>query len=127
MALAVSASAGRTASPPAAEVSALAGTWRGQSICVTDDPACHNETVIYYVRDVPDRPDLVVIQADKIVGGKAITMGTGQWQYDRGRQTLQWRMPERVWLLEITGNRMAGTLKLSDGRIFRKITLEKAP
>jgi hypothetical protein len=108
-----------------AETSSVAGTWRGESVCVTDAAACHDESVVYYIRDVPDRPDLVFIQADKIVDGKAVTMGTGQWQYDRTRHTLEWRMPQQVWLLTITGNRIEGTLKRADGTVFRKVMLEK--
>src|SRR6516225_11070244 len=80
-----------SASLVSAEASHVAGVWRGASVCVTDAPACHNEDVVYYIKDVPDRPDLVLIQADKIVDGKAITMGTGQWHYDRAQHTLEWR------------------------------------
>ncbi len=87
--------------------------------------SCRNETVVYYIKNVPDRPDLVIIQADKIVEGKAITMGTGQWQYNRAQRTLEWRMPQQVWLLKVTGNRIDGTLTLSDKTVFRKVTLEK--
>jgi hypothetical protein len=54
-----------------AEASGVAGTWRGESLCVTDAPACHNESVVYYIKDVPDQPDLVLIQADKIVDAEA--------------------------------------------------------
>jgi hypothetical protein len=92
---------------------------------VTDTSACHNESVVYYVKDVPDRPEVVLIQADKIVDGKAVTMGTGPWQHDRARQTLEWRSPQHVWLLKITGNRMEGTLTLADKTVFRKMTLAK--
>jgi hypothetical protein len=52
-------------------------------------------------------------------------MGTGQWQYDRTQHTLEWRMPQQVWLLKVTGNRIDGTLTLSDKTVFRKMTLEK--
>src|SRR5215471_12924071 len=108
-----------------AETSGLAGTWRGDSICATEASACQNERVVYYLKDVPNRPDLVLIQADKIVDGKPITMGTGEWQYDRVRSTLEWRMPKQVWLLKITGSRMEGTLTLTDGTVFRNMILKK--
>ncbi len=108
-----------------AEASSIAGTWRGESVCVTDTSACRNESVVYYIKDVPDRPDLVLIQADKIVDGKAITMGTGQWQHDRVQRTLEWRTRQQVWLLKIMGNRIEGTLTLADKTVFRKMTLEK--
>jgi hypothetical protein len=107
-----------------AEAPSIAGIWRGESVCMTGT-SCRSETVVYYIKNVPDRPDLVIIQADKIVEGKAITMGTGQWQYDRAQHTLEWRMPQQVWLLKVTGNRIEGTLTLSDKTVFRKMTLEK--
>lgn len=80
---------------------------------------------MYYIKNVPNHPDLVFIQADRIVDGKPVTMGTGQWQYDRVRSTLEWRMPRQVWLLKITRSRMEGTLKLTDGTVLRNMTLEK--
>ena len=109
----------------AAELSGLAGTWRGDSVCATEASACHNERVVYYIKDVPNSPNLVSIQADKIVEGKPITMGTGEWQYDRVKSNLEWRMAKQVWLLQITGSRMEGTMKLMDGTVLRKMSLKK--
>ena len=82
-------------------------------MCVTDAPACHNEDVVYYIKDVPDRDDVVFIQADKLVDGNVITMGAGQWQHDRKRHTLEWSTPKQVWLLKVAGNRIEGTLTLA--------------
>jgi hypothetical protein len=108
-----------------AEASGVAGTWRGESVCTTNAPACRNESVVYYVEDIPDRPDFVIIKADKIVNGKPITMGTSEWQHVRAQHTLEWRTPEQVWLLKVIGNRIEGTLIRADKAVFRKITLEK--
>ena len=94
-------------------------------VCSVRAAMAAGESVVYYIKDVPDRPDLVQIQADKIVDGKAITMGTGPWQYDRPQQTLELRSPQRVWVLKITANRMEGTLTLADKTVFRKLTLFK--
>jgi hypothetical protein len=92
---------------------------------VTSSTACHYEDVVYYIKDVPERPDLVFIEADKIVNGKAITMGTGQWQYDRVQHTLDWRMPEQRWHLKISGDRIEGVLNRMDGTVVRKMVLQK--
>ena len=108
-----------------AETSGLVGTWRGYSDCATAASACHNEQVVYYIKDLPNRPTLVFIQADKIVEGKPITMGTGEWQYDRARSTLKWQLPKQVWLLKITGNEMEGTLTLADGTVVRNMSLRR--
>jgi hypothetical protein len=102
-----------------------AGVWRGGSLCTNTASACRNETVVYYIRDVPGHPDLLFVRADKIVDGKAITMGSGNWQYDRTRQTIEWRMPQQVWLLRLDADRIQGTLTLADGSVFRKMTLKK--
>lgn len=103
----------------------MAGTWRGQSVCVTDAPGCHNENVVYYIKEVPDRVDVVFIQADKVVEGKAVTMGSGQWLYDRTQHTLELNTPQRVWVLKIAETHIEGTLTLADKSIFRKMTLDK--
>jgi hypothetical protein len=106
--------------------SPAAGVWRGESLCTdTASASCRNETVIYYIRDILDRPNAVLIRADKVVDGKAITMGTGKWQYDRTRQTIEWHMPQQVWLLRLDGDRIDGTLRLADGTIVREIRLKK--
>ncbi len=109
----------------AAQASDVAGTWRGESLCATEASACHNEKVVYYIKDVADRPAAVMIQADKIVDGKAITMGTGEWQYDRVAHSLEWRSPRQVWHLQVNGNWIEGTLTLEDKTVFRKMTLKK--
>jgi hypothetical protein len=75
----------------------VVGVWRGDSICTTDAPACHNESVVYYIRSVPDKPQVLFVQADKIVGGKAITMGSGEWELDTAGKTLTLRSEQRSW------------------------------
>ena len=61
----------------------LTGVWRGESICVQQGTACNNEHVVYYIDAIPDHPDQVQIRADKIVNGKAITMGTESMAFRR--------------------------------------------
>jgi hypothetical protein len=80
---------------------------------------------VYFIKDIPGRPELVMIQADKVVGGKNVTMGTGEWNYDRSRHVLEWRMPKLVWSMKIMGDRMEGTLTMADDTVFRKMTLTK--
>jgi hypothetical protein len=108
-----------------AEESDIAGVWRGESLCAAGLPACHDERVVYYIKHVSDRPDVVIIQADKIVNGKPVTMGTGEWHFDRDAGVLEWKMPQQVWLLKRMGSRMEGTLKRTDGTTLRNMTLQK--
>jgi hypothetical protein len=101
------------------------GVWRGESICTTAASACTNEKVIYYIDPVPNRSDMVQIRADKIVDGKAVTMGTSQWQYDSEKGTLTWETAGRVWRLAVNGNRIDGTLTVPPATLFRRVRLQK--
>jgi hypothetical protein len=102
------------------------GVWRGESVCVGDAAsACKDEKVVYYIEAVADKADSVLVRADKIVDGKAITMGSGPWEYNRAMHTLSWTTPQRVWLLTISGKRMEGTLTLPGNVVVRRTTLTK--
>jgi hypothetical protein len=101
------------------------GIWRGESLCTTDAPSCKNETVVYYIEAIAEKPDQMFIRADKIVDGKAITMGSGPWEYSQAKQTLSWQAQQRLWLLNITGKRIDGTLTLPGNVIVRRMTLKK--
>jgi len=109
----------------APQTAGLTGVWHGESICVQQGTACNNEHVAYYIEAIPNHPDQVQIRADKIVNGKAITMGSGPWDFDADHQTLKWKTPRQIWLLSIEGGRMEGTLALTDGTLIRKMTLQK--
>jgi hypothetical protein len=102
------------------------GVWRGESLCTSSKPsACKNEKVVYYIEAAANRSDQVMIRADKIVDGQAVTMGEGPWDYDAAKHTLGMGPDGRRWLLKIAGKRIDGTLTMSDGEIFRKMTLTK--
>jgi hypothetical protein len=102
-----------------------AGTWRGESKCATDAPSCHDEQVVYSIEAIPHRPNQLLIRADKIVDGRAITMGTGPWTYDERRQTLSFESSGRLWLLSIDRNRIDGTLTVDGTILFRRMTLTR--
>ena len=101
------------------------GVWRGESVCVGDSSSCKDEKVVYYIEAVADKPNAMFIRADKIVDGKAITMGSGPWEFNRAKHTLSWETPQRVWLLTINGKRMEGTLTLPGNIVVRRMTLTK--
>src|SRR5262249_33847674 len=42
-------------------------TWKGESICVGNRPACKNEIVVYRFEAVDGKPDTVLLLADKII------------------------------------------------------------
>jgi len=101
------------------------GVWRGESMCAGDSSSCKDEKVVYYVEAVADKSDSVFIRADKIVDGKAITMGSGPWEYNRAKHTLSWATQQRVWLLTINDKRIEGTLTLPGNVVVRRMTLTK--
>ena len=101
------------------------GVWRGESKCMTGAPACHDEQVVYYITAIPDRTGFMSVRADKIVDGKAITMGTGQWTWDSKRQTLLMEWKGRVWLVSMHGDHMDGTLTMADKTVFRRMSLTR--
>lgn len=106
--------------------SSAAGVWRGESLCTkAASAACRNETVVYSIRGIAHHPDALLIRADKVVDGKAVTMGTGEWEYDAARQSIEWHMPQQVWLLRLHGDRIHGTLTLADGTVIRDMSLKK--
>ncbi len=107
----------------AADTPSPAGIWRGESKCTTDASACHDEHVVYYVEAVAGRPDQLSIRADKIVDGKAITMGSGPWNYDVKKQTITFESNGRLWLLAVHGDHIDGTLTVDGTVVFRHMML----
>jgi hypothetical protein len=101
------------------------GTWRGESKCTTDAPACHDEHVVYYIETIPDTPGQVKVRADKIVDGNTITMGVEPWIYDSKRQELSFESSGRLWLLTLHGDQIDGTLTMPDKVVFRHMTLTR--
>src|SRR4051794_23364345 len=59
---------------PAAPAPVL-GTWRGTSICTVRPSACNDETVVLHI-SAGDAPDAFVVQANKVVNGQELDMGT---------------------------------------------------
>ena len=103
------------------------GKWEGESLCTVKPSACHDETVVYEFSAAGDSKDHVVVNADKIVDGKALNMGTLDCKYADDRHTITCDLPGRgVWRFTADGDAMTGTLKLSDGTVFRKVTAKRA-
>lgn len=108
------------------EASRFSGTWRGDSICVAKNTACHDEVVVYRIQKLPAR-DHVTISADKIVDGRAINMGSLPFQYDQQSQSWVCQYSQGVSRLTVQGAKAEGTLRDPTGTLFRRITLRKDP
>lgn len=81
--------------------------------------------MVYDIKSVPGKPQVMFVQADKVVDGKAITMGSGEWEYDAAGKTLMLRSAQRSWRLQLAQDRIEGVLTLADGTVFRKMTLKR--
>jgi hypothetical protein len=104
---------------------AIAGIWRGQSSCTQKESACREETVVYRFSPLQDKPGSFSVSADKIVDGKAVNMGTLEFQYVEDRHALVCKYAQGVWRLSVDGEKMGGTLTRPDGSLFRRVLLHK--
>ncbi len=115
----------RTATDQPVDVSALVGNWSGTSRCKAKDTACHDETVVYHIKEIRDKPGLVSVDADRIVDGKPINMGSLEFKYEQAEHTLICRYSQGVWRFKIAGEMMDGTLTRDDGTEFRRVNLRR--
>jgi hypothetical protein len=66
------------------------------------------------------------MKLDKMVNGKPVTMGTMECSYGAANQSLTCEFPRGVMRFTISGNKMEGTMTLSDGTLWRKLSLKKS-
>jgi hypothetical protein len=116
----------RNTQQAASDDSSVLGDWRGESICVLRESACHDEDSLYHVTKLAEKPEWVSMKLDKIVNGKPVTMGTMGCSYGPAKQSLTCEFPRGVMRFTISGNRMEGTMTLPDGTLWRKLNLKKS-
>jgi hypothetical protein len=104
----------------------LVGDWRGESVCVVRESACHDEDSLYHVTRLAGKPGWFSMKLDKIVDGKPVTMGTTECSYDSAKRALTCEFPRGAFRFSIQANKMTGIMNLTDGTLWRKITLSKA-
>jgi len=110
----------------AGEERKLEGTWRGDSLCVEKGAACHDEVAVYRLATMPGKRGYLMVTGGKVVDGKEIVMGSGEWRYDSEKQTLSVELPRGVITLKLNGDKLEGTFILPDKTVFRRITLKKS-
>ena len=101
---------------------ALVGDWRGNSICVVRPSSCVDEKALYHVKKL-GQPDRYSMQANKIVNGEPVNMGTTDCVFASEKQTLTCELPKGVIHLTLNGTRLEGTMHLADGTLWRNISL----
>jgi hypothetical protein len=114
----------RTAPP------SVIGTWKGESVCVGDRPACKNEVAVYRFEAVPGKADVVLQLADKIIEGQRVPMGKLEFQYDDAKGELSCefkiRQTHGLWQFSVSGDAMQGTLVLLPGReVVRRVKMKR--
>jgi hypothetical protein len=109
-----------------ADDSSLVGDWRGESVCVVRESACHDEDSLYRVTKLAGRPGWFSMKLDKVIDGKPVTMGTTECSYDSAKRALTCDFPRGVFRFTIQVNKMTGIMNLTDGTLWRKITLSKS-
>jgi hypothetical protein len=113
--------------PAGADVTGVVGTWRGESLCVVKPSACHDEVIVYrFARG--KKPGTLVVTADKIVDGKALNMGALDCTADGAGDTIDCPVPngKGTFRYQIQGSTLRGTLTLTDGTLFRRVTATKS-
>jgi hypothetical protein len=112
------------------QVAKLIGDWTGESICVGNHPACHDEKVVYHISRSTDDAGKVILAADKIVDGKPDPMYVLDFKYDAVKGTLAGEFQNSryhgLWEYTVKGKTMEGTLSLLPAKtIVRRIKVKK--
>ncbi|TMQ09527.1 MAG: hypothetical protein E6J90_10530 [Deltaproteobacteria bacterium] len=110
---------GDPAGPP------VIGVWRGTSQCTVRPSPCNDEIVVYHV-SAGAGPDELAVQANKVVDGREEDMGTLHCRLQRAERRLRCPIEKGVFVYAIDGDRMHGTLDLTDGTRYRVIEVERA-
>ena len=108
----------------AQDESYLIGDWKGESICEIKNSPCHNESVVYHITKGKET-DMFLVNADKIIEGKPVNMGTLDFNYEKENKALVCTFKNGTFRLTIAGNKMEGTLVTPDKILFRRIVLIK--
>jgi hypothetical protein len=105
--------------------SSVLGKWKGESLCTVKPSACHDESVVYEITASAEKKGMLVWKADKIVNGEQQNMGMLDCSAPDAH-TMTCDMSGRgVWAFQGQGDGMTGTLKLSDGTLFRKVSVKR--
>ena len=109
-----------------ANKSLITGTWRGSSECIQIDSPCRDEVNVYRFSEIAGKPNTFTGTASKIVDEKEVDMGTLEWTYDPEHHALESKIARGTFRLVVSGNKMEGTLTLTDNTLYRRIHLERA-
>ena len=104
---------------------ALLGDWHGTSLCLVKPSACHDEEALYHVKALPKQSGKFSVQADKVVNGKPVVMGTTDCSYDAPKRLLHCEWGRGFLDLTLQGGHLDGSMFLPDKTRWREIKLTK--
>ena len=116
--------------PPASSaadgpIAQIVGTWRGHSECLVANSPCRDEVNVYRVAEIPGKPGIVLMTGSKVVQGREVVMGSGEWKYDVEKHVLSNESSVGTVRHTVDGNKMEGELTLKDKTVYRRIHLKK--
>ena len=120
----VSALAGAQSATPG-DYASPAGDWRGMSVCQVKRSACNDEDSLYHVRAIAGKQRAFELQADKIVDGRPVTMGTSLCDLGFDGRLACAISKGTTLVFDLRGDELRGTMKLANGTVWRKLTLKR--
>ena len=101
------------------------GTWKGESTCLVRPSGCNDEDSVYRFSKALQE-NQVTLSANRIVNGKEINMGTGLCEYGAAKSVVDCPLPNGSTIhFDVAGDTMQGTMKLKDGKPWRKMRLKR--
>lgn len=135
--LLIAAAACQAAAPPASTSSASAapaaassapsaiGTWRGTSQCTVRPSPCNDEIAVYHIAAGATADDFA-FQGNKLVDGHEQEMGPPvPCHLQRPTNQLACPIAKGTFLFTLDGDRLHGTLVLTDGTVYRRIEVAR--
>jgi len=65
--------------------------------------SCHDEIAVNRIASIPGKRGYRMVAGGKVVDGKEIVVGTGEWRYDTAKHTLTVELPRGVITLKKSG------------------------
>jgi len=110
---------------------AVLGHWEGESKCTIPDSACHDEQVLYQIKEDKKDPFQLNLDAYKLIEGNPEFMGTLACHFESRAGVLSCTSSTRQkddWEFQVTGDTMSGRLMVDDGKtLYRRVTVHRSP
>jgi hypothetical protein len=116
--------------PDHVSLASVLGTWKGDSTCVGNHPACKNEVVVYRFEAIPGKPGVVLLLGDKIIEGQRVPMGKLEFQYNeaKGELSCEFKRGQThgLWQFTVSEDSIEGTLVQLPGKeLARRVKVKR--